>query len=484
MRGSLVALGLWGPHASLVCAATASQHRLLVDFESPINSSEFHFGEAPTPSLAAAGNQPEIYAAAIGGTELCFEGNIVPQLYFLGAQKAATTTIGAAYEVGGGHLQSASKCLECLKEGVRLDVREPIQCIQAGGSFKRDAALDSDESCTQAGKMWRTGTDVKERRIFHDDGFFDNDDWMQLGHVEAVKRALPDGFPPCEAARPKPFLAADFSTYLGLPDAAQRIATAYGGMRYALSFGISLREPMSRLGSEYRHVQDKPFGYYLKHQSEKASWDTFEKFVTRAVSIYEFGLNHDPATLSKRELSEWKSVRNSGVLPIYGSMYGAALQRFLLYFRPQQFVIAPMLDMVRGDERSSEFMRTMARIVNVSSVEANAFAARFRRAVGEISLNSGRRLESEDIGHASRVRSGSELLGSRSGGSRALGRTSSITSDENPLDGMKKMRMLLQEDLELLVNLIVEHTDIQIPTFPETMQRDHSSVQAWLEGNW
>lgn len=56
--------------------------------------------------------EPVVHVRPGGG--LCAGGQVVPQLYFLGAQKAATTTISDAFQVAGGLLAREPQCMQCL----------------------------------------------------------------------------------------------------------------------------------------------------------------------------------------------------------------------------------------------------------------------------------------------------------------------------------------------------------------------------------
>jgi len=215
---------------------------------------------------------------SIKAQRICIKGKLVPSLYLIGTQKAATTNF-------------ADKILHTA-------------------NFVAEPHLDDSESSIH----------YKELTVFNDEGRL-----QALG-----KQGWLDYWPDCED--PVEFAMDATPNYLASANAPGNLVSWYGRLAKQITIVALLREPLARLHSSF---------YQLQAYSNESK-ETFTSYVHRAVFNAESGclsgnVYENVSLLAACENPDYAPIGD----PLRLSLYAPELANWLRYFPAKNFVISP-----------------------------------------------------------------------------------------------------------------------------------------------
>lgn len=331
---------------------------------------------------------------------------------------------------------------------------------QAAGGLWHPTNVSSAHACSDADGFWMEDHFQKERRLFSANR--PEEDFAQPAFLEE----LAHGYPACPQEGTPPVLAADFSTYFSSPVTAGRIALAYGDAAPQVTFALSLRDPMLRLQSVFEHLKQEPWATeWTRHQFAKNEvWASFNSFV-RNLMLATRRTNECNKGPIGDQCEEAESLRPGyeyryGEMEmdflllslLRGSLYGSALDLLLKSVLPEQVILAPMNDIVGGGSQAEQFMHQVQTMTQVNVEEKKSMPSIFAEAVSNHTASN------------SHANSGNAIT--------------DVKDDED----MKNLRKIMDQDMEVLVKVLVDKSQISLPTYKGA--REYESIRAWLVANW
>lgn len=406
-------------------------------------------------SLSAVRTPSRMHVLPQGG--VCCENRAVPQLYVIGAMKAATTSFAQAFGEIGGRFATGASCQHCVLitdsgTTVLKDVR-PGECYQQGGLWHANRNASTQLQCLAANGVWEVSHAQKERNIFNMLGSL-NASTEDFG-TSSFRNRLVEGLPACPRDGDSPIAVGDFTpTYMVDPLAPARVRFAYAGVGRHLVFGMLLREPMSRLQAAYHHLAQEPY-------FRGSWWDSFQ-------NLKNFSGFVETLLLARRETPScffgvWdptcvgvavgeRSRLFAQLLRMFdGSLYGKALQRWVNFFAPPQFVIVPMTHFLQGSSGKNLIFKEIFEALGMNAlIRSLPFA-----------------------GGAAGAEREHRVYNSHN--------HSTVQAELEP-QLFTQLQEPLSEDLALLVEMISNYTEIRLPTMREP--RSASTIRHCLSSGW
>lgn len=265
-------------------------------------------GRSSPSRSAAAAWRPALQQASDGSQNLCSQGRLLPEVFLLGAQKSATSSM--AWDLLGTGIEAVGD--ENWKEFHFFDSRMQWGHWGNGG-------LDHEAA------RWRASLpecrEGDKRRVAAD---------LTPSYMRMVP--LPDGIVPNGGMPPMNYDAAGHpqSGTINLP---QIINHFYDNLADRVTFLVMLREPLARMQSAFYAAKKCDFKCICMGCKAESFSAALDDHLGKAV---------------QQKVSDW----------IWTSTYAAQIDGWLAVFQPSQLVVVPYLAYVSGDKDS--ICRTMS----------------------------------------------------------------------------------------------------------------------------
>mmetsp|Transcript_95521 Transcript_95521/g.204989 ORF Transcript_95521/g.204989 Transcript_95521/m.204989 type:complete len:371 (+) Transcript_95521:110-1222(+) len=246
------------------------------------------------------------------GEKMCLLGAAVPEFYMLGTQKAGSTTLA----------------MDMFRLGFKsaIDPLKELHTFDSHCNYRKDSERTKREYMPYGASM-----DVCKKM------------------TDSEKEAWTHPFSRCES---KPVTAlTDFTpANLRLPGLPGLMADLYGEKKSQLTFGIMVREPVSRFQSGWYYAGG-PTAYNT----------TFREHVDSVLSMAE---NMDDEGIGQEYFLD----------QFYRSLYSTNMKHWFDEFKPEQFIIIPSGLYLKNETFKASLMqdigRKMSMEVNTSRLEA------------------------------------------------------------------------------------------------------------------
>jgi len=241
-------------------------------------------------------------------SSFCVEGHKLPQLYLLGAQKAATSSLAvdllrAGVRSMGKH---GEKEAHFFDRWVNSTVKDLSQLPTLRRNFFQELA-----ACNESDSVIADFTPSNLRSIPLPEGSTPTGSHWGMWWIMQTGKTLSEAT----------------GLEMDLPTMLHRL---YGhALSRRLVFVVMLREPLSRMQSAWYHAA-QPYSHWL--QCRDCAAKTFQNALRTTLVRAQGGMGGRP------KIDDW----------LWASMYGRQLKHWLTLFDPWQFYVLPYKDYVHG----------------------------------------------------------------------------------------------------------------------------------------